>query len=117
MLERSGRAQTEERTKAEKGLRLAMAKTFLALSSIEDKIAFIAAAHSFRLRVGSILSRQDLDYYFADDLNSFIYRLSGEINDGTPTLVAADAWAKFTAARDELTQRHHELILRLSRDS
>ena len=107
----------EERTKAEKGLRLAMAKTFLALSSIEDKIAFIAAAHSYRLRVGSILSRQDLDYYFTDDLNSFIYRLSGEINDGTPTLVAADAWAKFTAARDELTQRHHELILRLSRDS
>lgn len=35
----------EERTKAEKGLRLAMAKTLKHCVSIEDKIAFIAAAH------------------------------------------------------------------------
>ena len=109
-----GRRRQEEREKAEKRIRVLMAGNFMALSSVEDRIAFIAATHSYRLRAGDIASMKDLDYYFLDDLNSFIYRMSGELNGRTPEDATAEAWAKFEAGRAGLEQRHRAVILKLA---
>ena len=107
----------DDRTRAEQRIRKAMSGNFLALASVEDRVAFIGATYSFRLRTGSVMTLQDLDYYFKDDLTSFIYRLSGELKNRTPEVVAAEAWAKFEDGRSALVQRHRDLIERLQRKS
>ena len=86
---------------------------FLSLSSVEDKVAFIGATHSWRLRTGSVVTLEDLDYYFQDELTSFTYRMSGELKDRTPEVVAAEAWAKFQDGRVALVLQHRDLIQRL----
>lgn len=103
----------DDRTRAEKRIRAAMAGNFLSLSSVEDRVAFIGATYSYRLRAGSVMTLQDLDYYFQEDLTSFIYRLSGELKERTPEVVAAEAWATFEAGRSALVLRHGDLIRRL----
>ena len=102
----------DDRTRAEQRIRKAMAGNFLTLASVEDRVAFIGATNSYRLRAGSILTLQDLDYYFPEDMASFVYRLSGVLKDRT-----AEAWAKFEEGRSALVQRHRELIQRLQRKS
>lgn len=107
----------DDRTRAEQRIRKAMAGNFLALASVEDRVAFIGATYSFRLRTGTVMTLQDLDYYFKDDLTSFIYRLSGELKDRTPEVAAAEAWATFEAGRSGLVLRHRDLIQRLQSKS
>lgn len=107
------RRRQEEREKSEKRIRALMAKNFAALASIEDRIAFIAATHSYRLRFGQIASVSDLDYYFKEDLNSFIYRTSGELDGRTPEAAVSEAWAKFEEGRAGLGAQHQALIRRL----
>ena len=103
----------DDRTRAEKRLRAAMAGNFLSLSSVEDKVAFIGATHSWRLRTGSVVTLEDLDYYFQDELTSFTYRMSGELKERTPEVAAAEAWAKFQDGRGTLVLQHRDLIQRL----
>lgn len=103
----------DDRTRAEQRIRKAMAGNFMSLASVEDKIAFIGAVNSYRLRVGSILTLQDLDYYFPEELSSFTYRLSGELKNRTPEVAVIEAWAKFTDGKSALMLKHRELIQRL----
>ncbi len=111
------RRRQEERDKAEKKIRALMAGNFVALASIEDKVTFIAAVHSYRLRVGQIVSVRDLDYYFQEDLSGFIYRMSGELKARTPEAAVSEAWEKFEEGRAALTLLHQSLIQKLERDT
>lgn len=112
-----GRRREDDRERAGHRIRAAMAGNFMALSSVEDKVTFIAATYSFRLRNGQVASMEDLDYYFRDDLASFIYRMSGELKGRTPDVAVAEAWAKFEAGRADLAQRHRALILTLQQSA
>ena len=107
--------RVDDRTRAEKRLRAAMTGNFLSLSAVEDRVAFIGATHSWRLRTGNVVTLEDLDYYFKEELDSFVYRMSGELKDRTPEVAAAEAWATFEGGRSDLVHRHRELIQKLQR--
>ena len=103
----------EDRTNAEKRIRAAMDTTFAALESVEDRVAFIGATCSYRLRGGSVMTLADLDYYFKEEMDSFVYRMSGELKDRTPEVAAAEAWAKFQAGLSDLVLQYREVIRRV----
>ncbi len=48
----------DDRARAEKQIRSAMDGNFLALASVEDRIAFIGAVSSYRLRAGNVASQR-----------------------------------------------------------
>ncbi|WP_454875195.1 hypothetical protein [Paraburkholderia xenovorans] len=94
-----------------KDIRLRMSGTFVALSSIEERIALIAAVDSDRLKHAQIHTRRDVDDYFKESLNDLEWKLAQR--DGDTGEVVTEAWSKFCEARQRLQDQHALVISRV----
>ena len=103
----------EEQAKAEKAIRAAMDANFGKLSTIPERVAFVAAVTSHVLKPGTTDSPKDLDYWFREAIDSLAYTLAGQAKGQPATIVVAEAWGKFEKARAELEAKHCHLIGRL----
>lgn len=100
---------------AERAVRTAMSGNFEKLTSVPDRVAFIAAVSSHLLRGGIVSTVDDLSYHFDDCIKSLSYSLSKKVEPGRqPNELVAEAWTKFEAARTELQNRHTQDIGRLT---
>lgn len=100
-----------DRERREKLVLSAMRENFQALSSVEDRVAFLAAKNSTGIRGGRTSSLDDLAYWFNDEIKSLSYALSRK--EGAPAELVAEVWAKYLAHRDDMVARHGDLIKRL----
>lgn len=95
----------------------AMAGTFTALSTIQDKVALIGAVQSYTLKPEIIDNQRDLDFQFREALGSLTYTLAGQMNGRPAAIPVAEAWQKFEAERGRLIDRHKAMILHLEAKS
>ncbi|MGY6258865.1 hypothetical protein ACXIVK_36060 [Paraburkholderia caledonica] len=94
-----------------KDIRVSMSSTFAALSSIEEKVALIAAVDSDRLKHAQIRTPRDVDDYFKESLNDLEWKLARR--DGDTAEVVTEAWTKFCEARQRLQDQHALVISRV----
>ncbi|SEI14640.1 hypothetical protein [Paraburkholderia hospita] len=90
-----------------------LAKTFGAIETISEKVAFVAAVERHKLSGGWMNTAEDLDRAFKEGLADLPYSLFRK--EGSAAVVAKDAWAKFLEARERLEEQHAVMILKLSR--
>ena len=103
----------DDKEKAEKAIRAAMAGNFDKLATIPERVAFVAAVRSYVLKPGTTDTLRDLDYWFREAIESLAYTLAGQTKGQLATTVVAEAWGKFDEARAELEAKHSHLIGRL----
>ena len=108
-------AQQKQLDKAlrEKQITAAMAGTFTALSTIQDKVALIGAVQCYTLKPEIIDNQRDLDFQFREALGSLAYTLAGQMNGRPAEIPVSEAWKKFEAERARLIDRHKTMILHL----
>lgn len=102
---------TADRQARERQVREAMRPSFGTLTSVADRVAFVAAVQSYALR--SIRSTSDLEYQVKDALEGLAYTLSGQTPDKSGAVVVDAAWQKFVAAKADLHRQHAALIVLL----
>lgn len=106
--------QQEHEAKLAKQIKAAMADNFGKLSSVEDRIALIAAVHSAYLRNGDIVAVRDIDFYFPSCIGSLAHILLGKAKAASVATVVAEAWKTFQDGRGALVAQHRSIIDRLS---
>lgn len=103
--------RSDDRDRAERAVREAMADNFSCLKTIPERVALIAAVKSYILRDGTrVETVRDLDYWFRDAINELVYRLAGQAKDRAASSVVQEAWEKFSGARNELEAQFVALI-------
>lgn len=106
----------EEAQNAEAAIRKAMANNFGKLSSVSERVALIGAVNSYLLREDSPASfnnREELDFWFREELGSLAYRLAGQAKGRKADTVVAEAWAMFDGARSELEGKFRHIIRKI----
>lgn len=110
-------ARINEEVRLAKACLAAMATTFGALSSIEDKVALIAAVNSYLLKEGALDSKRYLDMYFGRSIESLSDILAKQAPDRPIADVVSEAWQKFTKARPGYIAKYQTEIGRLQTET
>lgn len=98
----------EQQQKRDAQIKKAMQGNFAALTTVADRVAFVAAKGFRGLETGSVKNKRDLDFWFDDAIASLAYQMSRQPGDEAD--VVAAAWVKFEAARKTLISTHTALI-------
>lgn len=106
-----------EKEKRAKLVRDAMNQCFGNLSTITDRVAFVAAVNSNLIRNGSADTPSELNSCFTDCFGRLEYRLAQQAAKSSPQVVVDEAMAKFVGAKEGLAAQHKSLIERLARQS
>lgn len=88
----------------------AIASTFGALNTIEDKVVLIAAVQSYQLRQNSVKDIMDLEFYAKDAMSSLVRMLAKQAKSVALGQVTSQAWEKFTNGRNELAGTYRHII-------
>ena len=108
------RRNDARQTGRQAAVRAGMRDNFLALRSVPDQVALVAAVLSYRTKAG--FGIDDLENEVKEAIDSLAYRLARNppFSDMAPAAAVADAWATFTAGAPKLRSDCAALIERLA---
>lgn len=101
--------------KAIKTTEVAMKQNFGQLTSIADRVSFIAAVRSWFLQTDRVQTINDLEYYFDECFSSLAWNLGKQSleKNQLPATVVNEAWQTFLNAKQDLLGKYKTYIVHL----
>ena len=102
------------RASREKIIKRLLAPHLDVLTSIEDRLAIVAAVNEHCLRSGYVATVSDLDFYLDEARNHLTYVLTKDVGK-TPEQAVNEAWAKFEEHKQGLIAKWRTCLARIEK--